>query len=153
MSEILPILGVTSNSQELAQSEISTLIAVPNVKDKTVAAARTALEQMGFSVEIDNPVDENSALVIEQTPKPGIALEGGSKVYLNTSQQVEKVIVPNLKGMSIDEATRTLSASKLNIKVDGTSGIVITQEPAFETEVNSGSVVTVTVKEKLKESQ
>lgn len=152
MNDILPSLGVTSNTQEIKDSNSDTIVAVPSLKDKTVAEARQILSQFGFNTEVDNQVDENVTLVIDQTPKSGVALEKGSTVYLYVNSETPKVttMVPNIKGMTVSEATAKLKEHKLNINVDGTSGIVVSQDPTYDTEVAEGSVVNVVIKEELK---
>ena len=152
MTDILPSLGVTSNTQEIKDSNSDTIVAVPNLKDKTVAEARQILSQFGFNAEVDNQVDENVTLVVDQTPKSGVALEKGSTVYLYVNSETPKVttMVPNIKGMTVSEATAKLKEHKLNINVDGTSGIVVSQDPTYDTEVAEGSVVNVVIKEELK---
>ena len=55
--------------------------------------------------------------------------------------------------MTAEEATKKLKEHKLNINVDGTKGIVVSQDPTFDTEVTEGSVVNVVIKEELKGGQ
>ena len=55
--------------------------------------------------------------------------------------------------MTAEQAANSLRSQNLNISVDGTNGIVITQEPTFETEVEEGTVINVVIKEELKDGQ
>ena len=55
--------------------------------------------------------------------------------------------------MTVAEATRVLKEKNLNISVDGTEGIVVSQDPTYDVEVNEGSVVNVVIKEELKGGQ
>lgn len=156
MSEILPYLGVTSNNQEVQKVESQkTLIPVPDFKDRTVAEAKAIIKQLGFDVKVNVAGDENTILVTDQMPKYGIGLEEKSTIYLYTVENDTKAIteVPNIKDMSIQEATNTLKSKNLNIKLDGNTGIVVSQDPAFGTQVEEGTVVNVVVKEKLKDTQ
>lgn len=156
LSEILPYLGVASDTQEAQESTSNkTLIYVPDFKDKTVAEAKNIISQLGFNVQVNVTGDENTVLVTDQLPKYGIALEENATIYLYTMENEAKATteVPNIKDMSISEATATLKAKNLNIKVEGTKGIVISQSPAFGTEVDEGTVVNVVVKEKLEATQ
>ena len=59
------------------------------------------------------------------------------------------VKVPNIKGMKAKEAANTLKSHNLNINIDGTEGVVITQDPIFDTEVEAGSVIDVVIKKEL----
>ena len=155
MSEILPYLGVASNTQEIDTSNADTIVAVPNLKDKTVSDARAILSQFGFNTQVDSDVDENTTLVVDQTPKSGVGLEKGSMVYLYVNSESEKklTIVPNIKGMTAREATAKLKEHNLNINIDGSTGIVVSQEPTYDTEITEGSVVHVVIKEELKGGQ
>ena len=151
MSEILPYLGVASSSQEIDSSEDSTVVAVPNLTDKTVSEARQILSQIGFTAEVDSVVDENTTIVVDQTPKSGVALEHGSTVYLYVNNETEKAttVIPNIKGMTVSEATAKLKEHNLNINVTGSTGIVVSQDPTYDTVVTEGSVVNVVIKEEL----
>ena len=156
MSEILPYLGVASDTQEAQESTSNkTLISVPDFKNKTVAEAKNIISQLGFDVQVNITGDENTVLVTDQMPKYGIALEEDATIYLYTMENETRVSteVPNIKDMSISEATAALKAKNLNIKVEGDKGIVISQDPAFGTQVDEGTVVNVVVKEKLEATQ
>lgn len=127
----------------------------PNLKDKTVAEARNILSNLGFTAEVDSVVDENTTIVVDQTPKSGVSIEHGSTVYLYVNNETEKATttVPNIKGMSVDEATAKLKEYNLNINVSGSTGIVVSQDPTYDTVVKEGSVVNVVIKEELNGGQ
>ncbi len=55
------------------------------------------------------------------------------------------VRVPTLTGLTITEARQKLKASKLNIKIEGDEGKVVSQEPAGEKSVEEGTVVDVVI--------
>ena len=55
--------------------------------------------------------------------------------------------------MTAEQATNILKSKNLNVSIDGTKGIVVTQEPTFETEVEEGTVINIVVKEELKDGQ
>ncbi len=157
LREVLPYLGVTSNNQEtvISEEEAKKLIAVPNVKEKTVSAATSELQLLGFNVVVKGEnADPNSVTVADQLPKYGTVLTDNSVVYLYTSNSAkEKSIVPNVKGMTAVEATNTLKSSNLNINITGNTGIVVSQEPIYDTEVDEGTVINVVIKEALKDTQ
>lgn len=154
LSEVLPYLGIPSDTTKTTIDE-EDLPIVPNLVDKTVAEAKRVLSASGFNVQVNITTDENTTLVSDQTPKAGIKLEAGATIYLYTAENEVRVStsVPNVKGMSAGAATAALRAANLNIKVEGTSGIVVSQEPSYETEQEVGTVVNVTIKEQLKEGQ
>ncbi len=155
MTEVLPYLGIPSSKTEenVASDD---LVAVPNLENKTVAEAKEILTQYGFSANVNITGDENSILVTNQTPKPGTTLEKGSIISIQTTESDEKqmVTVPNIKEMTVVQARNELRARNLNLKIeDGKSGIVVSQDPSFETEVEEGTVINVVIKEKLKDGQ
>lgn len=151
LGEVLPYLGVASTSNNKEDTKEDKLVSIPNVKDKSLQEATSLLQNLGFKVVTKEVQDTNAALVFDQVPKYGTSLEEGSVVYLYTSADEEraKVKVPNVKGMSASEAKNTLQAQNLNINIDGTVGVVITQDPIFDTEVEAGSVVNVVIKKEL----
>ena len=99
--------------------------------------------------------DENTTIVVDQVPKSGISLTNGSIVCLYADDNDVRVsqAVPNVKGMSVEEATRVLRKLNLNIKVQGTVGNIVSQEPYNGTAVEEGSVIKVVIKEELKDTQ
>lgn len=155
MSEVLPYLGIPTNDTAVETTSTSSSVAVQDVTDKTVAEAKKILKESGFNVNISISGDENTTLVTEQVPKSGIYLEEGSTIYLYTAENSTKSTtkVPNIKGKSVEEATRILKESKLNIKVEGENGIVVSQDPTFDVEVEEGTVVNVVIKENLQDGQ
>lgn len=154
LSEVLPYLGIASDSTEEVDDE-EDLAIVPNVVDRTVAEAKRVLSAAGFNVEVNIAGDENTTLVSDQTPKSGIKLAPGATIYLYTVENEVRVstTVPNVKGMSESQATATLRGANLNIKVEGKNGIVISQDPSYETQQEVGTVVHVVIKEELKDGQ
>ena len=157
LTQVLPYLGITSsNTPEIEETqEGEKLISVPNVKNQTISEAVSKLQALGFNVKYPEGIDTNTVLVTEQVPKSGATLTRNSIICLYTSSEDErvKVQVPNIKEMTAEQATNTLRAKNLNIKIDGTKGIVSSQEPTYETEVEEGTIVDVVIMEKLKDAQ
>ena len=86
--------------------------------------------------------------MLSQLPAPGAEMAEGSLVmlYVTDGEPPDAqayVLVPDVTGMSIVEASRQLRASNLNLQVDG-SGLATGQRPAADTFVSPGSTVTVT---------
>ena len=149
LSEILPILGIPSD--ETAQNTAnSNLIVVPDIRNKTITEAKKILTNAGFTCHVSTNGDENSTLVVNQTPKPGVSLSKNSVIMLyGEDNNVENsVAVPDLKGMSLSAATNTLRAKNLNISAEG-SGVVIAQEYSKDELVPEGTVIKVTLKQTL----
>lgn len=156
LSEVLPYLGIeSSETPEDSSQKTETLKPVPNVKDSTVAEARNRLANLGFNVICNSNLDPNTTLVVDQVPKYGISLNEGSIICLYTSNEDvrTKTEVPNVKDMTAEAAMNSLKSKNLNIQVDGTTGIVVSQNPTYGTKVEEGTVVNVVIKEKLTDAQ
>lgn len=154
LTELLPYLNVASDSNtttsETTQSSSKLL---PDVTNKTVAEAKKILENSGFKCNVSSKGNINELLVSDQVPKPGVSLPSNSSIFLYTQDNNVRtsVTVPNLKGFSVSQATNALKSKNLNISVEGT-GTVISQDPAFNSSVEEGTVVKVTLSETLKEA-
>lgn len=151
LSKILPYLNVpsdTTTSQEDDNS--STLVTVPEIRNKTVTEAQKILENAGLKSKISVNGDKNSILVTDQVPKPGISLQKSSLVMLYSTENTTRtsVTVPDLKGMSAAAATNALKYKNLNISIEG-SGTVISQDYSKDSKVEEGTVVKVVLKQTL----
>ena len=120
---------------------------VANVKGLAVDSAKAELEKTGFTV-VCNSQDPSTDIVVDQMPMGGAYLEAGSMIYLYTSKDEErqKVAVPNVEGKTLEDAISELKGLGLNVMIDG-SGTVTAQNITFGTEVQVGTVITVTAKE------
>ncbi len=149
LSEVLPYLGIHKNGESVTTTEASNLT-LPNVSSKTVTAAKEILQTYGFQVVVETQGDENTQVVADQMPKPGVTLEKGATVYLYGEGDDARlsVKVPSVTGLTIEEAKETLKGSHLNIKIEGENGIIISQEPAANKSVEKGTIVDVVVEKK-----
>ena len=82
-SEILPYLEVSQGNQdEIEQVE---QVQVPKVEGLSIKEAEKTVKELGLELSIENDseeLDKENTLVTEQTPKEGIAVNKGSKVYI-----------------------------------------------------------------------
>lgn len=152
LSEVLPYLEIPSNDTTITTTPTDSYnglstSSLPDVKNKTVAEAKKILEKAGFTYDTTSA---NDSIVSEQVPKPGTALVKGAVVKLYTSSNSDRtsVTVPSVKGMTATKAKNTLLNSKLNVKIVG-SGKVVSQDPIAGTNVEEGSVVTITLQDEL----
>ncbi len=148
MRDALPYLGVEPvyTEKELANMALTT----PSVTGwyATVAEAEAAVR--GFEVEI---VGEGS-VVRAQSPAAGTKVESAkAKIVLYTETDMEKhtVTVPDLSGKTAVAANEALANRNLNIRIQGTNNylsgsgaVAIAQSIPPGTEVEIGTVVTVT---------
>ena len=150
LSEVLPYLGIPSNEDESKTSTTkatNSLVTLPDVRNKTVTEAKKILENTGLKVVISGSLDE---IVTDQVPKPGTSLYKNAIIKLYTKGSDARVSsnVPNLKNMSLSQAQNALESKNLNIKYSGT-GKIISQDPAAETSVEEGTVISVILQEEI----
>lgn len=151
LSEILPYIGIPSTENTTDKNGKNNqndngLIKVHDVRNKTAGDAKKALEEQGFKVSFTCSAAD---IIHEQIPKQGTSLMEGAVIKLYSNETVNnksKIVVPDLKGMTMKNAKSTLEGKGLNIKTIGT-GKVISQDPIAETEITEGSVVTVTLQQ------
>lgn len=124
---------------------------VPNVLNQEQEAAVSTVKKAGFDTKIEQSYsdDVDEGKVMEQTPDGNTEKEKGSTVTLVISKgakPVEKVNVPNLVGMTSDEAKQALEnlglvASPSEENNDADEGKVFEQETAADTQVDKGTTV------------
>lgn len=149
MADILPYMGV---SPQYTEKEKSTLeITVPNVSGNKVHDGISALTMAGLNYRLVGGGSE----IIRQLPAAAETCPRGSTVILYTEEEteVQKVTVPQVVGMSAQQANRTILNAGLNIRIAGEkadeqNSVVLWQEPAGETETTLGTVVTISFEEK-----
>lgn len=149
LSEILPYLGLNSENVQATvttEGNTSEFITVPDIRNKTVTEAEKVLKQAGFQVKVITSGDKNSLLVQDQTPAPGTTLSKDSIIMLYTEENDTKVsvAVPDLKGLTAEQAKNSLISKNLNIQVEG-SGVVTKQDINPNTSVEEGTVIKVTL--------
>lgn len=153
LSEVLPYLEIPSNNTNITTTpntnSYTTLptTSLPNVEGKTIAEAKQILQDAGFTYSTSSPED---SIITEQIPKPGTSLVSGALVKLYTSGNSTRtsVTVPSVKGLTAIRAKNILLNNSLNVKIIGT-GYVVSQDPIAGTNVEEGTVVTITLKEEL----
>jgi serine/threonine-protein kinase len=131
------------------------LVPVPNVIGKHVDEARDELQDLGFTVFVDRQFNDEveEDFVFAQDPEPGAKRAEGAPVQLTVSQGAETVVVPDLTGMTVDQARSTLEAEGLELGNVSEAfcvppqdpGEVCTQDPQPGNEVPPGTAVNVTV--------
>ncbi len=146
LSEVLPYLGVASNNNPSTNTTSTKTSPLPDVRNKTISEAKSILKDAGFNVKITGAEDENSTLIIDQVPKPGVTLFQDSTIYLYTSNNNVRTPkkVPDLRGMTSSQVLNSIKAANLNVIIDG-SGVVVSQDIAAGKEVEQGTAITVTL--------
>ncbi|AEM73962.1 stage V sporulation protein D [Caldicellulosiruptor acetigenus] len=147
LNDILRYLDIQPQytAEELKQIEFYKEYIVPNTIGMSIEDAKREISNNRFNAKIIGSGNK----VIDQVPKAGFMLKEGSTIVLFT-QQVSKttVDVPNVVGLSSQDAQKVLSNSLLNIKIKGIKGKIIRQNPQPGTKVQIGSIVEVEIADK-----
>ncbi len=143
LSDILPYLGIPAQYDEETQD--SAEATVPYVVGMSKDEAAAKLADYGFSAY---RVVGDGDSVTDQTPAGGAIIPAGAEVilYMGAEKSDQLCTVPNVVGLSADEANRALVNAGLIMKATGAGGSgvkVISQSLASGTEAAAGSVVTV----------
>lgn len=152
MQAILPYLGVEAvyTEKELANQALS----VPTYIGWTASVAESYAKEAGFEVEIVG----DGKYVRAQSPAAGLKVERArAKLIFYTDAKAEKptVAVPDLSGKTAVAANEMLANRGLNIRIQGTNNylsgtgaVAVSQDIAPGTEVERGTVITVTFRNK-----
>ncbi len=145
-------IGIFKGSSD-SQEEDTQMVEVLNVVGFNVDAAKSTLEELYLSVDIQyeesTEVPEN--IVIRQSIAEGEMVEEHSLVILTVSSGVSGIEIPNVVGSSETDATATLTA--LGFKVSKETehsdtvdeGLVISQSPVALEKIASGSTVVLKI--------
>ncbi len=127
---------------------------VPDVVGSTREEARSRLEAEGFKVTIterESEADE-AGTVLTQTPEPGTSADEGSAVALVVARRPTTVEVPDVQGLTEDDARTQLQAAGLRVRereepvaTPDEDGQVLDQNPAPDSERRRGATVFITV--------
>lgn len=144
LSDVLPYLGV---EPEYSGDEARN-IEIQNYRGLSVDAAVSMLNEADIKYEIIG----SGTSVVEQVPVSGAMVSRAlGKVILYTENTAEKetTTVPNVIGMSAEQANVALSGAGLNVKITGRSSAgatVIAQSIPKDTDVARGTVVEITMR-------
>lgn len=141
MEDTLAYLGVAAQAAPGTTSRPE--IKVPDLRGMEVDQAAKALRECGLRYMVDGEQQE----VLDQMPPPGTTMTAGSIVmlYVNGEQPAaleDFLSVPDVRGMPIVEANRTLRARGFELYINGT-GIAVRQKPAAGEFAALGTVVEV----------
>jgi serine/threonine-protein kinase len=101
--------------------------------------------------EVSDEIPEGE--VIDQSPVAETSVDAGSKVNLTVSSGPEAVTVPDVVGMTEEEAVATIQDAGLDVQInrgpsnDYEEGIVASQDPGAGAEAAAGDTVVILVSE------
>ena len=131
-----------------------TRVSVPDVEGREEAAAETALEDAGLQVEknFEKTSDSEKGTVISQDPGADSRVQRNSVVTITVAEAPATVAVPDLTGLSAQEAEARLSEASLTLGQQTESysdsmpaGLILDQGSASGTEAPTGTAVDVTI--------
>ena len=140
LEQTLMYMGI---APELDQEE-PLEVEVPQVTGLTLTEAASAVKEAG----LDCVFDGSGGTVTGQLPAAGATMTEGSLMMLYVDQLTDlsenvKVTVPDVTGLSVLEANRTLRSYGLKMQIEG-GGLAVSQSPAAGEEVFPTASVTVT---------
>ena len=120
---------------EITVSSGAIPVAVPGVVGQNANDAARFLQDRGFATElrVETGSTAPAGQVLRQEPAPGSEVAPGSTVVLHVAEGIQPVEVPDVKGMTLLQATQVLAQA----------GLAVTDEPAMEPsqEVEEGLVI------------
>jgi stage V sporulation protein D (sporulation-specific penicillin-binding protein) len=145
IKEAMSELGVEPKYSDDELKDLS--IKTPNVIGKSVSDAQSTLSNAGLKYKVIG----SGKTVLKQSPTNNDTIPSGGKVVLYTeSKDKQTTKVPDFTGLTVTEANRLASDMNLNMEIagnDSNSALVVAfkQSEAVGTEVEIGSVITVTL--------
>ncbi|QPK83291.1 Stk1 family PASTA domain-containing Ser/Thr kinase [Corynebacterium qintianiae] len=151
-----PVAGSQLRPGTLVTVTVSSGREITDVPDVTGISPQEAAEVLGnASLELhpeirrENSDDVPAGMIISQNPAAGSQLSKGSQVSVVVSEGREKVQVPSLVGMNVNQATSTLNS----LGLESTVTRVDSRRPADEvlavagenTEVDAGTTIELRV--------
>ncbi len=117
-------------------------VAVPTVVGQTLPQASQRLEQAGFGVEVKRRADQAPRdFVFEQSPNPGQMVEKDSVVTLFVSNGPTTVKVPDVVGLTDDDARRRLRRADLTADIERESSVKIPEGTVIRTDPGPGRLI------------
>lgn len=153
-----PVMGTEleeGSEVTLTISKGPSKVSLPNnLSGQSEAYVRSALEEAGFKAGRTSTVNSATipaGMVVDTNPKSGEKTDAGSTIDIILSNG--KVTVPNVTGMSRDQAISALSAPEVmlntNIETTQTSsapaGTVVSQSASAGSSIEQGGTVTIQV--------
>jgi beta-lactam-binding protein with PASTA domain len=128
-------------------------VTVPNVVGLPYDQAASELQRAGFGVtRVDVDSDQTEDSVVDQDPSGGTSSSRGTTVTLSVSRGPSTSAVPDVTQQDVTVAQATLAAAgfRTDVVLEDTAdptldGIVLSQEPAGESQAEPDSVVTLFV--------
>ncbi|NLI54473.1 MAG: protein kinase [Clostridiales bacterium] len=151
---VAALIGAFFILRDTYQTESDAFEVVPTIVGRSVDEAKQKTENFGFSFDIQDYENNDTVAtgdVIYQTPEGGTKAKRGTVIYGIVSLGPAAPTVPNLIGLSPDEAKRELEESGLvlgnvSYRVSEVAiGYVCEQSIPAETETTNGQVIDIVI--------
>ena len=151
---VLALIGVFLVLKDVYQSDTASFEVVPTIVDRSLEEARQKSENFGFSFDIqdyENSDTVASGDIILQTPEAGIKAKRGTTIYGVVSLGPAAPLVPDLIGLSPDEAKHALEElglvlGSVSYRVSEVAiGYVCEQSLPAETETKNGQTIDIVI--------
>ncbi|MDK2823463.1 MAG: hypothetical protein PWQ67_599 [Clostridia bacterium] len=114
-------------------------IIVPDVKNKKINIVTKELKSLGLKVQVEGQGDK---VIIQLPPAGSQVIKGSTTILYTQDENSDQVVVPDLTGRTIKEASIILSELGLEMAPQG-SGLAVIQEPQPGSKVDKGTSVRV----------
>ncbi|NYV75221.1 Stk1 family PASTA domain-containing Ser/Thr kinase [Streptomyces sp. UH6] len=150
---VLVLIGAILIGRYIVADNDPAQATVPNFVGSTKAEARDQATNVGLEVTFSNKEceEQEKGRVCSQDPANGTKLDKGESVALVVSTGAPKAEVPDVVGMTEDEATAKLEDAGFDVSVEtevnaqAEEGTVTDQDPGDGVEREKGSEITITV--------
>lgn len=151
---VLALIGVFLVLRDVYQSDEESFEVVPTLVDRSLEEARQKAENFGFDFDIqdyENSDTVASGDIIMQTPEAGTKAKRGTTLYGVVSLGPAAPLVPDLIGLSPDEARHALEETGLSLgnvtyRVSEIAiGYVCEQSIPPETETTNGQSIDIVI--------
>lgn len=80
LGEVLPYLELKKDNQTEEEQTMS--VTMPDIRNMSIKDAKKMLKENNLELNLEEELDEENTIIKEQTPKPGIVVNSGNKVYV-----------------------------------------------------------------------
>jgi len=137
VEEILEYMGVERQYTEEEAKTIS--VTIPDVREQKIEEAKRVIANKGLNIKISG----QGNVVLDQLPKPGVSVSENATVIVYTQERDEnkKVSVPDVTGLTPEQAKKRVTDLGLNFEIVG-AGLSGTEGAyAFKQSIPAGTMV------------
>lgn len=125
-------------------------VSLPDLKGIRIDDAKTTLSSLGIKIANIETKEDNTQpdnVIISQKPAAFTKVNRGSTISLTVNKRkIETYTLPNVSGLSLEEAKKALEGLRVTVKVEGDESeksIVKESIPGFGTAITEGQTLTL----------